>query len=217
MVTMISAGISAPLAHRHFEHLPIMKKIVLVIALAIASLNAAQAQNVPAQKQLRFLVGGGLTFGGDKLATLQYENGIDLDVRAGGMIAMNVGVDYRVNETFSLQATLGYHVDNTSARNADARFTRAPVELLGYFNVSPQWRLGGGARYASNPKLKLSGVIGNGDLAFDDTVSGVLEAEYLLGQHVGFKLRYVHETYKSDRIIEKVDGSHVGFLANYYF
>lgn len=194
-----------------------MKKIALVIALAIASLNAAHAQDVPAPQPLRFLVGGGLTFGGDKLATMEYTNGVELDVRAGGMIAMNAGVDYRVSDAFSLQATIGYHVDNTSARNADARFTRAPVELLAYFNIDPQWRIGGGARYASNPKLKLSGAIGNGDLTFDDTVSGVVEAEYLLGRHAGFKLRYVHETYKSKEVIGKIDGSHVGILANYYF
>lgn len=199
-----------------------MKKIALVIALAITSLNSALAQNAPmqnapAEKQLRFLVGGGLTFGGDKLITVEYENGIDMDVRAGGMIAINAGIDYRVTDTFSFQATVGYHVDNTSASNADARFSRVPMELLAYYHVSPQWRVGGGARYVSKPKFKMSGVIGNDNITFDNTVSGVVEAEYLLGRHAGFKLRYVHEKYKHDWIDGKIDGSHVGILANYYF
>lgn len=194
-----------------------MKKIALVIALAIASLGAAQAQNAPAQKQMSFLLGGGLTFGGDKLITVEYENGVDMAVRAGGMIAMYAGIDYRVNDAFSFQATVGYHVDNTSARNADARFERYPLEVLAYYNVSPNWRVGGGARYVSNPKFKTSGALNIGDFAFDNTLGGVLEAEYLMNAHVGIKLRYVHETYESKQIAEKIDGSHVGILANFYF
>lgn len=199
-----------------------MKKIALVIALAIASLNSALAQNAPLQnapeqKQLRFLVGGGLTFGGDKLVTVEYVNGTEMDVRAGGMLAMNAGIDYRVTDTFSFQATVGYHVDDSSARNGDARFTRVPMELLAYYHLGPQWRVGGGARYVSNPKFKTSGVIGSDNLKFDNTVSGVIEGEYLLGRHAGFKLRYVHEKYEHDWINGKIDGSHVGILANYYF
>jgi opacity protein-like surface antigen len=194
-----------------------MKKIVLAIALAIASLNAAQAQNAPVDKQLRFLVGGGLTFGGDKLITVKYENDVDMSVRAGGMIALTGGVEYRVSNAFSLQATLGYHVDNTSASNADARFDRFPMELLAYYHLSPQWRVGGGARYVSNPKFKTSGVADIGDYTFDNTIGGLVEVEYLMNEHVGFKLRYVQEKYESKQIRGKIDGNHVGMLANFYF
>ncbi len=189
------------------DHIP-MKKIVLLVTLAIASLNLAQAQTQQApapQKQMRFLLGGGITFGGDKLITVEYENGAEMDVRAGGMIALNAGVDYRVTNEFSMQGTVGYHVDNTSARNGDARFTRMPLEVLAYYHVSPQWRLGAGARYVSNPKLKLSGVIGSGDVAFDNVVSGLV------------KIRYVREDYEVKGFGGKIDGSHVGILANYYF
>jgi hypothetical protein len=194
-----------------------MKKIALVIALAIASLGAAQAQNTPAQPQMRGVLGGGVTFGGDKLLTVEYENGVEMDLRAGGMIAMYGGIDYRVTDEFSFQATVGYHVDNTTARNADARFDRFPLEVLAYYHVSPTWRVGGGARYVSNPKLKTSGALNIGNFSFDNTIGGVLEAEYLMGSNVGIKLRYVHETYESKQIVEKIDGSHVGILANFYF
>jgi hypothetical protein len=198
-----------------------MKKTALVIALAIASLNQAHAQYAaptPApQKQMRFLLGGGLTFGGDKLITVEYDNGVEMDIRAGGMLAFNAGVDYRITNEFSMQATAGYHVDNTSARNGDARFTRMPIEVLAYYHVGPQWRVGAGARYVSNPKLKLSGAVGNGDVAFDNAVSGLVEAEYIMGEHLGIKVRYVRETYEKKPFTDKIDGSHVGILANYYF
>ena len=194
-----------------------MKKMALVIALAFASLTSAQAQSeAPAQKQLRFLVGTGLTFGGDKLMTVEYENGVEMDIRAGGMIAFTAGIDYRVNDAFSFQGTIGYHVDNTSARNADARFERFPVELLAYYHVSPSWRIGGGARYVNSPTLKTQG-FGFGDISFDNTVGGVLEAEYLMNRHVGFKLRYVMEKYERKNRVGETDGNHVGIFANYYF
>lgn len=194
-----------------------MKKIALVIALAIASLTSAQAQTqAPARKQLRFLVGTGITFGGDKLMTVEYENGVEMDIRAGGMIAFTAGIDYFVNDKFSFQGTIGYHVDNTSARNADARFERFPIELLAYYHVSPSWRIGGGARYVSNPKLKTDG-LAMGNFSFDNSVGGVLEAEYLMNRHVGFKVRYVMEKYESKFLEKSIDGNHVGIFANYYF
>jgi hypothetical protein len=199
-----------------------MKKAALVLALAIASLNSAHAQaDAPvapvAQKQMRFLAGAGLTVGGDKLMTVKYENGTDMAIRAGGMIALNAGIDYRMTEKFSFQATVGYHVDSTSARNADARFERYPIELLAYYQVSPQWRIGGGVRYVSNPKIKTSGVLNIGDVAFDNTVGGVIEAEYLMNENLGIKMRYVNEKYEGKEVVGKIDGQHVGVFAIFYF
>jgi opacity protein-like surface antigen len=194
-----------------------MKKIALVIALAIASLNAAQAQTAPAEKQMRFLVGGGLTFGGDKLATAEYTNGGEIDIHAGSMIALNAGMEYRFAPEFSLQANVGYHVDNASATNGDIRFQRFPMELLGYYHANQQWRVGGGVRYVSNPKLSSSGAAYFGNFDFKNTVSGVVEVEYLMNQHVGFKVRYVNEKFELKNGTKEFDANHVGFFANYYF
>src|SRR5690606_23263342 len=104
-------------------------------------------------RPLRFLAGGGLTFGGDKLATAVYEDGTEIDIDAGGTIALHVGVDYRFAPQFSVQGTVGYHVDGASARNGDLRFERVPVELLGYYHVNEQLRVGGGIRFVTNAAL----------------------------------------------------------------
>ncbi|NHZ94029.1 hypothetical protein F2P45_34360, partial [Massilia sp. CCM 8733] len=120
-----------------------MKKLAFVIAVAIASLGSAQAQTqAPAANPLRFVVGAGLTAGGDKLATAEYANGGSIDVRAGGMIAFLAGVDYRVNQQFSFQGTVGFHVDQASAKNGDVTFKRFPIEVLGYFHPSDKMRIG---------------------------------------------------------------------------
>jgi hypothetical protein len=235
-----------------------MKNFTIAIALAFASLGAAQAQDtnaqygVPAtmgvppsatpqnaapqkaapqyvapqyaapqkaaqQGKVRPVLGMGLTFGGDKLATAEYENGGSIDVRAGSMITFYGGVDFRVAKAFSLQATIGYHVDNASATNGDIRFERMPIELLAYGHIGQKWRVGGGARYVSNPKLKSSGAADIGDYSFDNTVGGVIEAEYMVMPSFGVKMRYVSEKYKMGGSSETIDGSHVGLLANYYF
>jgi hypothetical protein len=194
-----------------------MKKITLAIALAIATLGSAQAQQAPAQKNVRFFLGGGLTFGGDKLATATYTNGGEIDIHAGSMVAMNGGIDFLVTPEFSLQANIGYHVDNASARNGDVRFERVPMELLAYFHPAPQWRVGGGVRYVSNTKFSSSGAADVGDYKFKNSVSGVIEGEYLMTPHVGFKIRLVSDKFEEEMTGKKFDGQHVGFMANYYF
>lgn len=193
--------------------------LVLALALAIATLNPAMAQDAPAASQLRFLLGAGLTAGGDRLLTAENQGRIDTDIRAGRSLAVNAGGDYRVNSNVSLQATVGYHVANTSFFSflGEASFHRYPLEVLAYYNTGPQWRVGGGLRYLINPRLESNGVFGEESESFDNSVGGVIEAEYLLRSRVGIKLRYVHETIKAKELLGKVDGSHVGLFVNYYF
>ncbi|MDQ1814375.1 hypothetical protein RBA41_13760 [Massilia sp. CCM 9210] len=203
-----------------------MKKIALVIALAIASLSSAQAENAPESgQQLRFVVGTGLTFGGDKLATAKYTNGGSIDVRAGGMVAFVGGVDYRINQQFSFQGTVGFHFDQADAKNGNVNFRRYPIEVLGYFHPTEKFRVGGGVRYVAGPKLSGSGYGSGIDTDFDNAVGAVVEGEYFFSQNVGVKLRFVKEEYK-DRMSymyrgviynDKVKGDHVGIFGNFYF
>jgi opacity protein-like surface antigen len=194
-----------------------MKKTVFAIALAFASLSAAQAQTA-APKQLYFVGGMGLTFGGDKLATVSYEKIGDVSIKAGAGVIFVGGVENRVNPSFSLQSTIGFHVDDTpAAKNGSVKFQRFPVELMGYYHFAPQFRLGGGARYVSNPKLKGSGVAGDIYYKFDNTLSPVLEGEYMYSDNLGFKLRYVSEKYEAKGVKGSIDANHVGISANFYF
>jgi hypothetical protein len=237
-----------------------MKNFTIAIALAFASVGAAQAQDtsqygVPAtmpqstapqsaapqsaapqnaapqyvapqyaapqkvaqQSKLHPVIGMGLTFGGDKIDTVEYENGASIDVRFGSMLTFYAGADYRITSAFSMQATIGYHVDNAPGSNGDLRFERMPIELLAYGHIGEKLRVGGGVRYVSNPKIKSSGAADIGDYSFDNAVGGVIEAEYMVMPSLGVKLRYVSEKYKMSGMEGSKDGSHVGFLANYYF
>ncbi|MCY0913784.1 hypothetical protein [Massilia antarctica] len=203
-----------------------MKKIALVIAVAIASLSSAQAQNAPESgKPLHFLVGTGLTFGGDKLATAKYTNGGKINVRAGGMVAFVGGIDYRINQQFSVQSTVGFHFDQADANNGNVNFRRYPIELLGYFHPTDKFRFGGGVRYVASPKLSGSGYGSGIGTDFDNTVGAVVEGEYFFSHSVGVKLRFVKEEYKDSESYmyrgslrnDKVKGDHVGIFGNFYF
>jgi opacity protein-like surface antigen len=199
----------------HFELS--MKKFVLSIALAIASMGAAQAQAPADNSGLHVFLGSGLTFGGDKLAKLEYDNGTDSSVTAGGLVQLTGGVEYRINSDFALQTSVGYHVSDATARDGSIRFTRMPIELIAYYSITPEWRIGAGARHVSNAKLKASGAAGRGQVDFDDTVGALVEAEYLITPKMGVKFRYVSEKYETTIGKNKVDGNHVGGAFNYYF
>lgn len=196
-----------------------MKKLaVAAIALAITSLSAqAQTFTPVVQKPYRFLAGAGITFGGDRLATAVYEDGGEIDIRAGSMLALYLGVEYAVSPEVALQANVGYHVDNATADNGDLRFSRYPVELLAYYKVAPAWRIGGGARFVNGVKFSSSGAGYIGNYKFDNTVGAVLEAEYATSPRWGVKVRYVSEKYEEKYSGAKTDGNHVGVLLNYYF
>jgi hypothetical protein len=197
-----------------------MKKLSLAIALAIATLGTAQAQSTPAapaDKPLKFLIGGGVTFGGDKLVTGEYTNGTEYKLHAGGTLATNFGIDYQFSPQFSMQGTVGYHVDAAGARNGTVLFQRVPFEVLAYYNHGANWRFGGGARYVTNTRLSSDGAAYVGNYDFDNTVSLVLETEYRLNAHIGFKLRLVDEDFTQTGTSNRIKANHIGLMANYYF
>ena len=199
-----------------------MKKFALAFALAIASLGAAQAQSFVqvedlATRPLRFVAGAGITYGGERIVTARYTSGDKIDIDGGGSVAFLAGLDYRVNVRFSVQGTVGYHVDNAGGTDGDVRFERVPLELLGYYHVGDKVRVGGGLRYVTGTALRTDGVADIGDYKFKDSTSPVAEIEYLYSPQLGFKLRYVNDKFKERGTDASVRGDHIGALVNFYF
>lgn len=198
-----------------------MKKLMFALmapVLALFAMQDAQAQAetaAPDTQPVRFLLGMGVSGGGDKLASGQYDDGSTVDIRAGGLVYFTAGIDYRLIPEFSLQGTINYHVDDASAWNGDFRFERFPIELIGYFQPNPAFRVGGGVRYTFSPKLSSNGKAPEVNASYGNTTSAVAEAEYFVEPTCGIKLRYVHETFKARG--REIDGSHVGMSINFYF
>jgi len=201
----------------YYKTIPTMIKHILAFASLFAVLGATQAQSgYGAPSPARFLFGAGLSGGGDEIAKARYTNGDNVNLHAGGLIYLTAGMDYRFTPEFALQGTVNYHVDRANARNGDIKFERFPIELIAYYQPNPAWRVGGGVRYTSSPKLSGGGIASGIDASFDNTTSAVVEAEYFTSPKLGIKVRYVNETFKTPGIGD-VDGSHVGISANFYF
>ena len=185
--------------------------------LAVAGASAAAQDDVGSSGDhgARMAVISGVTGGGDSLAVVPYTNGAQGTVTAGGLFQAGLGIDYRVNDAFSLQASVSRHISDESSVNGGARFSRLPLELIAYANVSPSWRVGVGARYASRAKLRLSN--GGADRDFDSTPGGLVEVEYLMEGALGIKLRYVVERFDEKLGTGRIEGRHAGAFLNYYF
>ncbi len=190
--------------------------LTLAAAAALAPTLAHAAADDSGIGSFHPLVGVGLTFGGDKLAEAVYSNGDTTNIKAGGLVDIYGGAEWRADGSpFAVQATIGYHFDNASGRNGSIRFERFPIELIGLWSAAPNVRLGLGARYAMSARLVSDGSADIGDYDFKSSIAPVAMAEWLITPHNGVQLRYVHETYKLNGV--SFDGSHVGIGYDYYF
>jgi len=190
-----------------------MKKQTLCAVVLAAASVAAQAQST---NPVRGFVGMAVTGGGETLVTVTYSDGSSKNIKSGGLVDLKVGAEYRWTDAFSVQGSVGFHTDSTSASNGNVRFTRFPIELLGYWHARPALRLGGGLRVPTGAKLRSSGVVASlGNTSFDASAGLVLEGEYLFSPRFGLGLRAVKETYEVGG--SKIDGDHVGLRLNFYF
>jgi len=191
-----------------------MKKLWMGL-IAAASMQAAMAD--PAG-QVRGLVGLGLTVGGDTIGTVNYNNGTSSDLTAGGTVDLRGGLEYWLQgQPVALELSMGYHTDRVSANNGDATFTRFPLELIAHYALSPQLRVGVGARKSLNTKLDVS--IDNGEhTKFKSSVGGIAEVEYFFTPQFSLKGRYVVERFTSDDAYkDKLEGDHLGVYGMLYF
>jgi hypothetical protein len=192
-----------------------MKKMIALAALALAA-SGASAQSASAG--FHPLLGAGLTFGGDKLATVEFTDGSTDSIRAGGLVQLFAGGEFRFDYGLTLQGTVGYHVsDSRSARNGSVRFENYPIELIALYAPMDKFRFGAGVQFATGARLTGSGVADDIGAKFKSATGAVIEGEYLFTPKIGLQLRYVNLKFTPKDGSEKVDGSHGGLMFSYYF
>jgi hypothetical protein len=202
-----------------------MKTLVAagVASLALLAADASQAQ-MPS-RELRFAFGIGLTGGGDKLATAVFDDGSTTSIRAGGLVQIGGGLLWQpAGGPVAVQSTINYHVDEVSAFNGSLRFSRYPLEVLGFYTGVPRWRFGAGPRFVFSPRLKVDVPGDNSTITFEDTVGAVAEVGYRFGDYMWLNLRLTGETYKiksingtTIRSDSDVSGNSVGVNVVVYF
>ena len=197
-----------------------MKNTTAVLAAALLAAGAAQAQAQRPGAAVRPFVGFGLTFGGDTLESFDFSNGTSTKVRAGGIVDLKGGVDFIVSGPVSMQASVGYHVDSANGSNGDYTFSRVPLELLGYFSPTQQFRIGAGLRKSVDTHVDSSGAVSGFDSNFKSKLAYVIEGEYFPWQRFGIKVRAVSEKFEGQSGTYRgktYDGTHGGIYGVYYF
>ncbi len=190
--------------------------LAAILALGVAT---AHAQGVPRPGELGkrggFMVQSDLDFGGDDIATVEFEDGDTQDVKSGQGIVVSLGGYFRPIETssFELQGLLGYKFVTTAATNADIKVTRLVTQLLGVYRFDNGMYLGGGLVRHSNVELDGDGFFE--DMEFDDATGVNLE--------IGWRWIALHYT-RMDYAVEggffdgiEVDASNIGLRFSYRF
>ncbi len=203
-----------------------MKQVWMVLLLGCAAV-AAQAQ----APTWRLYGNVGYSMGGDALASGTYTTGSTFHLNAGSGVILALGLEYRLSQQLSIQASAAYHQEREVGTNGSLVFQRQPVELLGFLALSERARIGLGVRKALDAELKGTGVaVGfTGTGRYESSMGGVLEVQYFFDTPstsdrralFGVNLRLVHETYtlKPGGIgpMDKKDATHLalGLIAYY--
>lgn len=166
-------------------------------------------------------ISGGVTFGGEPLATYSIWDPwigdyMDQDLNAGDALYIYGGLSMRwPNRGLSLHlqgGRLGATTTDYSGYNEYGSFERWPVELIGGYQMK-RFRAGFGITRHFSPTFKDetgAGITTN----FADATGSVVEAEYLF-KRFSLNWRYVVIDYKSGSAT--LNGDHVGIGLTYRF
>lgn len=207
-----------------------MTKTFTTVALGIALAGPFTVHASASDAGLHVILTGGLTAGGDTIATLNYTNGSSERVKGGRLLQVGGGVLWQA-ATMPVAAsfTVNYHVDNASASNGKAQFDRVPLETLIYYTGIEKWRFGAGLRFVDSPKATYKVDRNKETLRFRDATGAIVEAGYAVAPNAWINVRYVSEEYEARsytavdgqtyRLPDSIDfdGSHIGVNFLYQF
>jgi hypothetical protein len=156
-----------------------MKKICLAVFMITAMITGVTAQqNKNTNKPVRFLLGGALELGGDKVAEVYFTDGSTQFIRAGQGGTVFAGAQFRLNQkqTFFLRSSTGIKYVTTKADNAHIRLTRIPFQLTANYISPDKIRLAAGLVTHQAIRLNFDGLGENAKLTSSPGL--VLEAGY---------------------------------------
>jgi hypothetical protein len=185
---------------------------VLFAALAFGGQSAyAQGAGKSLPKGGGFMAQMDMEFGGDSIATVDFEDGDSQDIRAGQGLALDVGGFVRPSDTVPIEisATIGYKFVTTAASNADINLSRTVIKLNATYWFKNTWFVTAGLTHHMSPKLDGDGFFQ--DIEFDDATGFSAE--------VGWRwiaLRYTNIKYELPGF-DDTDASSIGLTLTYRF
>ena len=181
-----------------------MKNLIFFFALVTifqCAFTVTSNAQVSSQK-LIFSLGGGIEFGGDKVAEVYFTNGADQSVNAGQGGSLFAAFDYALHKSFRIRTLAGFKYVTTAANNANIRLTRFPLQVSGIVNLDKNWWLSAGFATQQGIRFKGDGFLDDLNLT---TKGGAIVG---LGYN-SFFLTYVGMKYK-DNLQNDYDASSIG-------
>lgn len=184
-----------------------MKK-TLILTLILSSFSAT------ADDGFNFMYSVGLTTGGDNLA----QTNIGSSLKSGGLFYFAIGSVYQFTDSnFQLQGTIGYHFDSLDAENGSADFDRFQIELIPFYKVSENFRVGLGITNVMSAEFTFLG----DTIGFEDSVGIVAELNWRISNRNWWGIRYVDLDFTADSLngfnisgLPPLDGSYIGLMFN---
>lgn len=171
-----------------------MKHFILALMMSLFFSNIAAAQQQKnTGKPVRFLLGGALELGGDKVGEVLFTDGSVQSIKAGQGGTVYAGAQFQLNqkETFFLRSSVGIKYVTTKADNAHIRLTRIPLQLTANYIAPNKIRLAAGIVTHQAIRLNFDGLGENAKLTSSPGL--LLEAGY-----GAIALSYTLMTYKDN-------------------
>ena len=136
------------------------RTLLIILCLFFIYSENAFSQNV------KFILGGGISFGGDEVYELKFTDGGSSKGVAGQGGFFDVGVQYVVPNLPKLffRGTVGYKFLLNPTENANTKITRIPLTVLANWKVQNKIRIGLGITTHTNTKVDGDGFVDDRDL-----------------------------------------------------
>ena len=187
--------------------LTLLKTILIFKVLFISNVHAFDGISATGN--------GGISFGGDRLQTVTFEdengNNFTEDLSAGELFFLNFGSLWHLNEDFKLVTTLGWHYDQINIDPGNVDFSRFPLEFIPFFYPAENHRFGFGLTYHIAPRLDTTDS-GGSETKFEDALGLVFEYDTQIGANFYFGIRFVQIEYETETTGQVFDGNYIGIL-----
>lgn len=177
--------------------------------LIFQSVGAQDAAQITSGATIKFLGDLGIEYGGDDLIEIQFVGGGDQTMKAGqgGYIAAGAEIDLGESTPIMFRATIGLKYNTTAAENANIRLTRYPVNVLGYYKIDNDIRIGAGITTHLGPSFKGDGFF------VDDTYTSSVGPRIEIGWKA-LALTYSSVKYENSAN-QEIDASNIGLSVSF--
>ena len=169
-----------------------------------------------------FLIAGG-GFGGDDVATVEFTDGSEKTITAGGGAIIALGTAVNVYSagphSLTIALDLGGRLNSVSGLNADLTMRRFAMAARGRYSYRLIPRLdlfvGLGPQYETGVRIEGSGDFSAVDARLEPALGALFDIGVLLDMgSIGteFALRYLRIGYSADAGTDSLDGSAIGFV-----